>query len=546
MNKKPSHKRKKSGVDDAPTKCPLPVPEWFHVERMRLLSEVEDAKILSEMKDKSVVYWMQRDMRVNDNWAMLYAKYLAETYDVPFRVMYSLDSKNGAQCRTWRHADFLMGGLRCIHRRLDSLNIPLDVLMLCESELDDPVEQYCVDHGVAIVVTDFSPLREFTARTERFVRSAQQKFEHCFVVQVDAHNVIPCWYASDKREVGARTLRPKINKLLPEFMVEFPTIDGQKKKFYIARKSNDELKYFDIKRDVDVSQEFDLDRNVKPVAWAKPGEREALEKFEAWLESGNYKLFSEKRNDPTLPNVISNLSPWINYGHVSFQRLALTVRAISKYPDSKASYLEEGIVRRELSDNFVFYTLDVYDSLDAAAGWARESLELHSADPREFIYTKDQFIAAETHDDLWNAAQLQLVEEGKMHGFLRMYWAKKILEWTASPNEALSIAQYLNDHFALDGNDPNGYVGVNWSIMGIHDMGWKERNIFGKIRFMNYAGCKRKFKVADFVARYPKAALNAARAGGSDLVIVSSSSKKTKRTPTGSIKQVAVVKRRKK
>jgi len=257
-------------------------------------------------------------------------------------------------------------------------------------------------------------------------------------------------------------------------------------------------------------------------------------------------FFSEKRNDPTLPNVISNLSPWINYGHVSFQRLALTVRAISKYPDSKASYLEEGIVRRELSDNFVFYTPDVYDSLDAAAGWARESLELHSADPREFIYTKDQFIAAETHDDLWNAAQLQLVEEGKMHGFLRMYWAKKILEWTASPNEALSIAQYLNDHFALDGNDPNGYVGVNWSIMGIHDMGWKERNIFGKIRFMNYAGCKRKFKVADFVARYPKAALNAARAGGSDLVLVSSSSKKTKRTPTGSIKQVAVVKRRKK
>jgi deoxyribodipyrimidine photo-lyase len=117
-----------------------------------------------------------------------------------------------------------------------------------------------------------------------------------------------------------------------------------------------------------------------------------------------------------------------------------------------------------------------------------------------------------THDDLWNAAQLQVVREGKMHGFLRMYWAKKILEWTESPEVALKTAQYFNDKYALDGKDPNGFVGVGWSMMGIHDMGWKEREIFGKIRFMNYAGCKRKFKVADFVKKYEGAAENAIEA----------------------------------
>jgi len=121
-------------------------------------------------------------------------------------------------------------------------------------------------------------------------------------------------------------------------------------------------------------------------------------------------------------------------------------------------------------------------------------------------------MGGKTHDDLWNAAQLQMIRTGKMHGFLRMYWAKKILEWTSTPTEALRYAQYLNDKFSLDGRDPNGFCGVAWSIFGNHDMGWKEREIFGKIRFMNYNGCKRKFKVDQFVKKYPPAAKNAARA----------------------------------
>merc|ERR1719261_1778641 len=171
----------------------------------------------------------------------------------------------------------------------------------------------------------------------------------------------------------------------------------------------------------------------------------------------------------------------------------MAVKKYNKYASGSASYVEEGLIRKELSDNYLYYTPDDYDSLDAAAGWARETLETHTTDKREYLYTREELEQGKTHDDLWNAAQLQVVREGGMHGFLRMYWAKKILEWTESPEVALRTAQYFNDKYALDGRDPNGYVGCMWSICGIHDQGWRERSVFGKIRYMNYAGCKRKF-----------------------------------------------------
>ena len=173
----------------------------------------------------------------------------------------------------------------------------------------------------------------------------------------------------------------------------------------------------------------------------------------------------------------------------------------SKYTKSVEAFLEESIVRRELADNFCYYN-ENYDKLEGAYDWARKTLEDHAKDKREYLYTEEQLGKGETHDPLWNAAQVQLVKEGKMHGFLRMYWAKKILEWTKSPQDALRISIYLNDRFNYDGRDPNGYTGSMWSIAGIHDQGWRERPIFGKIRYMNYEGCKRKFDVVAFENKY--------------------------------------------
>ena len=159
------------------------------------------------------------------------------------------------------------------------------------------------------------------------------------------------------------------------------------------------------------------------------------------------------------------------------------------------------MVRKELSDNFCFYN-ENYDTITGASNWAQTTLNDHRSDKREYTYTREEFESAKTHDELWNAAQRQLMAEGKMHGFMRMYWAKKILEWTESPEKALEVALYFNDHYSLDGNDANGNVGCMWSICGVHDQGWAEREIFGKIRYMNFNGCKRKFDVDEYITKH--------------------------------------------
>jgi len=195
----------------------------------------------------------------------------------------------------------------------------------------------------------------------------------------------------------------------------------------------------------------------------------------------------------------------IHTGQISVSRCISEAKRYSaenaKAGGGVSAFIEEAVIRRELSDNFCFYN-QKYDSLEGAADWAQRTLKDHSKDKREPLYTLPDFEHGRTYDDLWNAAQHQMVKTGKMHGFLRMYWAKKILEWSPTPENALEVAIYLNDKYSLDGRDPNGYVGCAWSICGVHDQGFVERPIFGKIRFMNYAGCKRKFDVPAFVAKY--------------------------------------------
>eukprot|EP00590_Aulacoseira_subarctica_P006227 CAMPEP_0172422316 /NCGR_PEP_ID=MMETSP1064-20121228/8478_1 /TAXON_ID=202472 /ORGANISM="Aulacoseira subarctica , Strain CCAP 1002/5" /LENGTH=466 /DNA_ID=CAMNT_0013163123 /DNA_START=380 /DNA_END=1780 /DNA_ORIENTATION=- len=441
----------------------------------------------------------------------------------------SSDSSSSYTRMTSRHASFLLGGLQHIKEELKEKQVPFHILFptysCCveqrtfNSSVSQDIAAFAKDHKACAVVTDFSPMRHIRSWTDDTSNNCQ---DFPFY-QVDAHNVVPVWFASDKKEVGARTLRPRINKLLPDFLTTFPLFTGNQQ--YAADTLPD--------TDWELCEKFLLpDTNVKSVSWAKPGTKAGMDQFEFFCNNGLSK-YSELRNDPTVANVSSSMSPWINYGHVSFQQLALNIRSLRKHNNGTASFLEEGIVRRELSDNFCFFCQDGYDNIESgAAGWAKESLTLHETDPREYIYCLEDFESGKTHDDLWNAAQLQVVETGKMHGFLRMYWAKKILEWTPNASTALQIGLFLNDKYALDGNDPNGFVGVGWSVMGVHDMGWKERSIFGKIRYMNYEGCKRKFKVASFVAKFPKAGQNARlaankrKANAASSLFASSSSKK--------------------
>ena len=198
--------------------------------------------------------------------------------------------------------------------------------------------------------------------------------------------------------------------------------------------------------------------------------------------------------------MLSNLSPYLHFGQISAQRVALIVNGLGNHPSAE-SFLEELIVRRELSDNFCYYNSD-YDSFKGFPEWAKKTLNDHKKDEREFVYTLKKFEEAKTHEDLWNAAQMQLVNTGKLHGYMRMYWAKKILEWSKSPEEALKIAIYLNDKYELDGRDPNGYTGCAWAIGGVHDRAWAERPVYGKIRYMNRNGAKRKFDIEKYISKH--------------------------------------------
>ena len=514
------------------------LPSWMLPQRTRVLTETETISTKKSAEDDScVLYWMQRDVRTVDNFGILLAQHLAQEKDLPLRVVHVLASPHEAltlesstendpntandipppleELRTTeRHGKFLLGGLECVHNELKSKNVPLDIIHYNpEKGEKNPhvLGDYLEKHNPSVVVCDTSVLRQARRWNESPALRESLDAMDVPLYQVDAHNVVPIWYASPKREVGARTLRSKLHKLVDECLQHKEYKNGSIPDFEGNQhvKQSQEMKHdFDYKS----HQKFlSWDDSVKAVIPESPGTDAGLEKFQDFTKSG-LRHFSMLRNDPNNEGICSSLSPWFNHGHLSFATCMRFLKTHNRDAEGKASFVEEGFVRRELSDNFLWYAPDTYDTISAGAQWAQDSLELHRSDPREYIYKLDEFEAGKTHDDLWNAAQIQVVKTGKMHGFLRMYWAKKILEWTSSPSDALNYAQYLNDKYALDGRDPNGFCGVAWSIFGNHDMGWKERDIFGKIRFMNYNGCKRKFKVDQFVRQYPPAAKNALKA----------------------------------
>ena len=443
----------------------------------------------------AVVYWMYRDCRVADNWALTYAAQRARAANAPLVVVYCLPYANDSvECceMPLRAVGFALRGLRVVEEDLSHLHIPFRVL------LGDPCVQvagYVNAIGARALVADFLPLREPT-RWKLGVAAALSPSVESFV-EVDAHNIVPAWIASSKQEVGARTLRGKIHSSLPTYMTSFPRMSQQLPSLCAKVLTAEEAL---SSRNVDIKgpgagtivhlakqlsaapgaadsmpaltdwpaliDDIKINMTVPEVTWAVPGEYGARDALLAFLGSSRLTKYAERRNNPTLADGTSCLSPWLHAGHLSAQRVMLELSRVSGvglrglFPDTDrvtgpAVFAEELVVRRELADNFCLYAPQ-YDSLVAAAAWARESLAKHASDPREASYTLEQFEAGATHEALWNACQMELVHTGKLHGFCRMYWAKKVLEWSASPEEALRIVITLNDRYSIDGFDPNG------------------------------------------------------------------------------------------
>jgi len=439
--------------------------------RVRLLQEGAN-------RNGVVVYWMSRDQRAEDNWALLYALQIANKRQQPLMVVFTL-VPNFLEA-TERQYSFMLKGLRETELKLRGYMIPFAML------LGDPaatLPRFLKEVKASVLVADFDPLK-----IKRIWKRDVAKEITIPFYEVDAHNVVPALHVSDKEEFAAYTIRPKIHKLLPEFLTDFPNLEEPVVKEHYTERVDWEA----------VNASLNINREVKEVSAFKPGVAAAERVMQNFLMK-KIDHYTDLRNDPT-QEFQSDLSPYFHFGQISPQRVAHEAFLRVKNVEAKDSFLEELIVRRELADNFCYFNTK-YDSFDGLKDWAKLTLNQHRGDRREYVYSLEQFEAAKTHEDLWNAAQLEMVKTGKMHGYMRMYWAKKILEWSESPEEAMRVAIYLNDKYSLDGRDPNGYTGVAWSIGGIHDRAWTERPVFGKIRFMNYNGCKRKFDTAAYVSR---------------------------------------------
>lgn len=424
-----------------------------------------------------VLYWMSRDQRVRDNWALLFAQETAVRLKQPLGVAFCLVPRFlNASIRQY---SFMLKGLREVEGDLSGKGIQFFLLTgMPEKEIPGFVKK----QKAGALVTDFCPLRVKRQWKDKVAREVDIPF-----YEVDAHNIVPCWIASPGQEYAARTFRPKVHRALPEFLEGFP----QLRRHPIPWKARVRKTEW-----AESTRTLEVDHTVPEVDWLKPGEGAARRALRRFLKNG-LSSYDALRNDPSRAGQ-SNLSPYLHFGQLSPQRVALEVMKSSAGKKPREAFLEELIVRRELADNFCFYN-PAYDRFEGFPAWARKTLDEHRRDGRVYVYGRAELENARTHDELWNAAQMEMVKRAKMHGYMRMYWAKKILEWSESPEKAMEAALYLNDRYELDGRDPNGYTGVAWSIGGVHDRAWNERPVFGKVRYMSERGLRAKFDAGSYV-----------------------------------------------
>ncbi|CAM9470126.1 unnamed protein product [Heterosigma akashiwo] len=392
---------KRSKATTAANSDQLPSPaEWFDSRRVRCLTEKKEPLD----SGRCVVYWMSRDQRAHENWALLYASALATQKGLPLRVVFCLVPK--FLDAPIRHFGFMLRGMAEVEAELREKNVPFHLLRGWAPEV---LPGFAQEAGAVAVVTDMSPLRVPAG----WARDAAAALDGLGAAgpplhQVDAHNIVPVWVASPKQEYAARTIRSKIHGVLPEFLVPFPELPANTAAAGAPAAPPPE--------DWDaVIDSLGVDRAVPEVTWLRPGAAAARATLADFCDGGRLKVFADRRNDPNA-HALSNLSPYFHYGQLSAQAAILEVKKrSSRHSAGVAAFVEEAVVRRELSDNFCFYQ-EHYDSLEGCSDWARESLELHAADPREHLYSLDELAEGRTHDDLWNAAQVQMVTEGKMHG----------------------------------------------------------------------------------------------------------------------------------
>ncbi|MGD9053889.1 MAG: deoxyribodipyrimidine photo-lyase [Desulfobacterales bacterium] len=449
------------------------------------LKDIQDTRIqflndLDRRQGNFVLYWMQQSQRAEYNHALEYAVQQANQVGQGVLVVFGLmDDYPEANLR---HYTFMLEGLKKTQATLAQRGIKMVV------QKGHPVDvALAAGQKASLIVCDRGYLRHQRQWRRKVARNAG-----CRVVQVESDVVVPLEVVSQKAEYAARTIRPKIHKHLGNYLVEFEPTKIKKSSLQLR------IKGIDLSKIDAVLKKMSLDRSVGPVSqFFEGGSAQARHIFKDFLRH-RFKDYVENRNQPQTDDV-SHMSKYLHFGQISPLYLALQILKTKHFKEAREAFLEELIVRRELALNFVYYTPD-YDSYRCLPNWAQKTLAEHKKDQREYRYTRRQLEDAKTHDEYWNAAMREMKFTGFMHNYMRMYWGKKILEWSSSPNQAFKTTLAINNTYFLDGRDANSYTGVAW-VFGVHDRAWFERPIFGKIRYMAASGLERKCDIQAYVKK---------------------------------------------
>jgi len=425
---------------------------------------------------------MQRAERGIDNPALDVAIEVANELDLPVVVFFSAISNFPSA--NLRHYVFLNQGLRDIEADLAERGIEFIVRRPPTNSLD----AFLAEVGAAMVIGDENPCRE----PERWRKVLANRLTIPYWT-VDADVLVPS-NLFEKHFFALHIFKPKLYAHFSEYLIApgNPTPNKHWEKPH-------GFESFNVKDDVTAGWR-DLDRSVHPVEHVTGGTHAAVKRLNDFIAK-DLAHYQERRNHPELPGT-SYLSPYLHFGHIGPHTIALAAQAAVQQgqvpKEAYDTFISEVIGWRELAVNFVKH-VPAYDSIDCAEPWAQKTLREHASDKRHPIYTLEQLEKAETYDELWNASQTQMVKFGWMHNYMRMYWAKKILEWSPSPAVAFQNAVYLNDKYELDGRDPNGYAGIAWAIAGVHDRPWFDRPIFGTIRYMSGGSTGKKFNSKRYI-----------------------------------------------
>jgi len=450
-------------------------PQKIHHSRIQVLNN------LDLCKGDFVLYWMQQSQRAECNHALEYAIQQANRMNQRALVVFGLmDDYPEANLR---HYTFMLEGLRETQQSLCKRGVKMIVRMGQPADI-----AVSIGRRASLIVCDRGYLRHQRKWRQTVARKAK-----CRVVQVESDVVVPVEVASAKAEYAARTIRPKIHRHLKDYLREF-------KPTKMRRPSLDiQVSGLDLNDIEAVAQKMTIDQTVSPVPGFLTGGTSRAKKIFKEFLGKRFERYVKNRNQPQTDDV-SHMSKYLHFGQISPLYLALEIlKTPKRLNQARESFLEELIVRRELAINFVYHTPD-YDSYSCLPGWAKKTLGEHKSDQREYLYTRRQFENSQTHDDYWNAAMRELKFTGYMHNYMRMYWGKKILEWSPTPERAFKTILAINNKYFIDGRDANSYAGVAW-VFGLHDRAWFERPIFGKVRCMTASGLERKCNIQAYVEK---------------------------------------------